>query len=69
MRKEAGFEVQDRILLYYRDNPRLATIIERNRARIAEEVLAREVIEGSAEGYTKEWNINDERATFTVVKV
>lgn len=68
MRKEAGFEVTDRIALYYRDNDRIAGIIERNKGAIAEEVLAQEILEGSAEGYTKEWNINDERVTFTVVK-
>jgi len=68
MRKEAGFEVTDRIALYYRNNDRIAGIIERNKKAIAEEVLAQEILEGSAEGYTMEWNINDERVTFTVVK-
>ncbi|MFO7295887.1 MAG: DUF5915 domain-containing protein, partial [Clostridia bacterium] len=68
MRKEAGFEVTDRIALYYRDNDRIAGIIERNKEAIAEEVLAQEILQGDADGYTKEWNINDERVTFTVVK-
>jgi isoleucyl-tRNA synthetase len=68
MRKEAGFEVQDRIALYYCNNDRIAEIIERNKETIAEEVLAQQVIEGRADGYTKEWNINDEKAVFTVVK-
>ncbi len=69
MRKEAGFEVQDRIRLYYADNDRLAKVIKENAAQIAEEVLADEIKEGKPEGYGKEWNINGERMFFTVVKV
>ncbi|NLO82442.1 MAG: isoleucine--tRNA ligase [Clostridiales bacterium] len=68
MRKEAGFEVQDRIHLYYFDNDRIGRIIERNKEEIAEEVLATQIAEGKADGYTKEWNINDERVTLTVVR-
>ena len=69
MRKEAGFEVQDRIQLYYSNNDRIGRIIESNREEIAEEVLAREIAEGKADGYTKEWNINDERVVLTVVRI
>jgi len=68
MRKEAGFEVQDRIELYYFNNERIAGIIQRNMKTIADEVLATKVAEGEANGYTKEWNINDERVTLTVVR-
>ncbi|HHW30498.1 MAG TPA: isoleucine--tRNA ligase [Clostridiaceae bacterium] len=69
MRKEAGFEVQDHIRLYYKDNDKIAEIIERNKELIAEEVLADEIAEGSSEGYSKEWNINGETVSMTVAKV
>ncbi|HHV98045.1 MAG TPA: isoleucine--tRNA ligase [Clostridiaceae bacterium] len=69
MRKEAGFEVQDHIKLYYSDNKRIGEIIERNKDLIADEVLADVVQEGKEEGYSKDWNINGEKANFTVVKI
>jgi len=69
MRKEAGFEVQDHIKLYYSDNSRIGEIIEKNRNLIADEVLASDIQEGKEEGYSKDWNINGEKANFTVVKV
>lgn len=69
MRKEAGFEVQDHIKLYYSDNKRIGEIIERNKSLIADEVLATVVQEGKEDGYSKDWNINGEKANFTVVKV
>lgn len=69
MRKEADFEVQDYIRLYYKDNEKIAGIIERNKDIIAGEVLAEDITEGSPEGYSKEWNINGETVNLTVVKV
>ena len=69
MRKEAGFEVQDHIKVYFADNARISEIIERNKAVISEETLADEITQGSSEGYSKEWNINGEKANFTVKKV
>ncbi|MCX8129974.1 MAG: isoleucine--tRNA ligase [Clostridia bacterium] len=70
MRKEAGFEVQDHIRLYYSENDRIAEIISKNRDLIAEEVLADEVSEGRSEqGYNKDWNVNGESVNMTVIKV
>jgi len=69
MRKEAGFEVQNHIRVYYGDNERISGIFERNRALISEEVLADEVLASSGEGYSKEWNINGENVSFTVAKL
>jgi isoleucyl-tRNA synthetase len=69
MRKEAGFEVQDHIRLYYEDNANIAEIIGENSAEISDEVLADSMSAGNAEGYSKEWNINGEKVIFTVVKV
>ncbi|NTV89971.1 MAG: isoleucine--tRNA ligase, partial [Clostridiales bacterium] len=68
MRKEADFEVQDNIILYYGDNENIVGIMERNGGMIAADVLAVELRKGNGEGYTKEWNINGENATFTVQK-
>ena len=66
MRKEAGFEVQDHILVYYRDNDRIEQVIKNNEDLIKQEVLAKEIGQGSGEGYEKQWNINGETVIFTV---
>ena len=66
MRKEAGFEVTDKIRVYYSAEGRAEKALRR--ARFAGDVLALSVTEGSAEGYTKELDINGDRVTVTVVK-
>jgi isoleucyl-tRNA synthetase len=68
MRKEAGFEVVDHIKFYYKNNKKISDIVSKNMETISDEVLADEVSEGDAQGYTKEWDINGENVTFTVVK-
>ncbi|MCG8499328.1 MAG: isoleucine--tRNA ligase [Firmicutes bacterium] len=69
MRKEADFQVQDHIHVYYKENEKIAQVIDNNRDKIANEVLAEEIVEGDGQGYSKEWNINGEKVTFTVVKI
>lgn len=69
MRKEAGFDIQDNIHVYYSNNVRIAEIMKNNEKEIGKEVLAKAITEGAAEGYTKEWNVNGEKVTFTVVKM
>ena len=69
MRKEAGFEVLDRITVYHKDSEKVAGVIERNKESIMSDVLAVEMTEGVGEGYTKEWNINGEKVTLTVKKM
>lgn len=69
MRKEADFEVQDHIKVYYGSNLKITGIVEKNKALIADEVLAVELLPGSGSGYEKEWNINGEAAVFTVINV
>lgn len=69
MRKEAGFEVQNHIRVYYGDNEKISAIFERNSALIGEEVLADEVLASKGEGYSKEWSINGEKVLFSVSKV
>ena len=69
MRKEAGFEVMDKILVYAKDNDKIMDIMKANQDEIKREVLAENIILGEAEGYTKEWNINKEAVTLGVSKV
>ncbi len=69
MRKEAGFEVMDRIYVYQSGNDRLAEILNGHRAEIGGEVLADEILIGLEGGYKKEWNINGEKTTLGVEKI
>ena len=68
MRKEAGFEVTDKIELYVKDNEKITEIVQNNEDQIEKEVLALGVQYGSAEGYEKEWNINGEKVVLGVKK-
>ncbi len=68
MRKEAGFEVMDHIRLAVTGNERLSGVIERNADEIMAEVLADEM-SGELAGYTKDWDINGEKATLSVQKI
>ncbi len=68
MRKEAEFEVLDKISVYYKDNQNLTNIIENNKEQIKENVLATIIENKDIQGYTKEWNINGEKITLTIIK-
>ncbi len=69
MRKEAGFEVMDKIAVAYAGNDRLAAIFQRNAEDIRREVLAETLTEGElADGYSKEWSINGEHVKLGVKK-
>ena len=70
MRKEAGFDVVDRITVTYRTTDTLKKAIEDNTETIASAVLATAVAEADApEGaYAKDWNINGEKAALSVKK-
>ncbi len=67
MRKEADFEVLDRIKVYYKDNDKIAEIFDRNKEAISTDVLADDICEGTA-AISKEWNINGETVTLGVEK-
>jgi isoleucyl-tRNA synthetase len=69
MRKEAGFEVMDRIRVYAEGNEKIAEVLEKNSEQIRHDVLADEVILGRTAGYVKEWKINSEPVTLGVEKV
>ena len=68
MRKEADFEVMDKITLYVDKNDVIADIVVRNKDYILSEVMANDIVTGKAEGYVKEWNINGEDVTLGVQK-
>ena len=69
MRKEAGFEVMDRIKVGVKDNDRILEIFEKHGAQIQSEVLADQVTAGATSGYEKEWNINSQQVTLSVERV
>ena len=68
MRKEAGFEVMDRIRLYAADNEKILTVLNDHMDEIKDEVLADEIVLGSVAGYEKEWSINGESVRMGVEK-
>ncbi len=68
MRKEAGFEVMDHIVVSVSGNDKIADIMTANSDTICGDVLANAIEIGTADGYTKEWNINGETVTMTVQK-
>ena len=68
MRKEADFQVMDKIVVNVDKNDTIRAIIENNLDEIKSEVLADNVIFGKINGYEKEWNINGEKVTFGVEK-
>lgn len=67
MRKDAGFDVTDHIMLSVDGNEKLAGVLERNLAAISKSVLS----DGSDTdgGISKEWDINGENVTITVKKI
>ncbi len=66
MRKEAGFEVTDRIEVYYVAEGRALAVL--NEAKFAADVLAEKVESGMPQGFTREQNVNGEKVTLTLVK-
>ncbi|MFR6513994.1 MAG: isoleucine--tRNA ligase [Ruminococcus sp.] len=68
MRKEADFEVMDRIKVTYEGSEKAEAVFEKNNTLIAGEVLADEVVKAQPAGYVKEWKINGEAVTMGVEK-
>lgn len=69
MRKEAGFEVMDRIHVFAKGNETISRILTEHGDEIRSEVLADQIVLGETRGYEKEWNINSEKVTMAVEKV
>ena len=68
MRKDAGFEVMDRINIYVDGTDKIKSIVENNKAAIIGDVLCDEIIIGSLDGYQADWNINGEDTKLGVKK-
>ena len=66
MRKEAGFEVMDKICVYVKDNKVIEDIMKTHAEEIQSEVLAEEILLDTTQGYEKEWNINSQKVTLAV---
>ncbi len=68
MRKEADFEVTDRIHVTYSGSDKVGEIFEKYGENIKTVVLADTVTEGMTDGYQKEWKINGETVLLGVQK-
>ena len=66
MRKEAGFEVTDRIRVYYSAEGRAQRMLERG--AFASDVLAESVLPGEAEGFAKTIDVNGDKVQITLVR-
>lgn len=68
MRKDANFEILDKITVYYTGSEKLKSVIENNINEIKQDVLALNFINNTSDGYSKNWNINGEDLTLTLVR-
>ena len=69
LRKDSGFEVQNHIEMYYAGNEKLAEVIEKNKAQIADETLADKVEAVSDVVDGKELDINGEKIQIKLVRL
>ncbi len=68
MRKEADFEVTDKIVIYVDGNEKVSNIVKANAENIMNDVMANDIKVGELAGYSKEWNINGETVSIGVEK-
>ncbi len=68
MRKEADFEVMDKICVTYEGTEKAEKVFADNADTIGEETLALSVTKEAPKGYVKEWKINGENVTLGVEK-
>ncbi len=68
MRKEAGFEVMDHIIVTLQGNEKIAAIVRKNAQGISGKVLAEEIVYDRAAVHSKAWDINGENVTIGVEK-
>lgn len=70
MRKEADFEIQDRIVSFVQSTPLVEKAISHHEGYIKKETLSDDLVLGASEdGYIKEWDLNGEKAVLAVKKV
>ena len=65
MRKEAGFEVTDHITVYEEGNDKIKEVMTKYTDEIKNDVLADDMCLDAEGGYSKEWDINGEAASYT----
>ena len=68
MRKEAGFEVMDKIKVTYKGSERAEAVFAANGTQICSEVLAVSAEKAEPAGFVKEWKINGEAVFMGVEK-
>ena len=69
MRKDAGFEVTDKIKVYFETSGEALNAFNLGKDQIASVVLAVSIEVGNADGFTKEIDVNGVKANVTIVKV
>jgi isoleucyl-tRNA synthetase len=70
MRKDAGFEVTDRIIIYFQCGNRLQNAIENLESYVATETLAEKIHSTFQDGdYSAEWDINGELCKIALKKI
>ena len=69
MRKDSDFEVMDHINVYVSGNATIEALMKKNEDEIKTTVLAEELVIGTVDGITKEWNLNGENVTIGVKKL
>ena len=67
MRKEAGYEVTDRIGVYFKAEGKAKEVLAKG--CFAQDVLAEFVKEGDCAGFTREQNVNGDKVTLTTVNL
>ena len=68
MRKEAGFEVMDRIHLSAKGNEKLIALMRKYEKELSGTVLADALCFGELKGYSRDWDINGEELSLSVEK-
>ena len=66
MRKEADFEVTDKIHITYQGSEKAEDVFAAHKEEIGSETLALTVEKAAPAGYVKEWKINGENVTIGV---
>ena len=70
MRKEANFDVMDRIMVYIYDNKKIEDIINRYKEFLLKDIMAKDVIVGEPDkdAIIKDWDVNDENVKIAIKK-
>ena len=69
MRKDAGFEVMDKITLYILGNEKVASLVVKNAEQVKSVCLVEEIKTDALAGSTKDWDINGEKVTLGVERI